>query len=151
LLTDSRATVGLIADGVHTHPSVIALVWQALGGARGGRLNLVTDAMAALGMGPGRHRLGDYTVTVDATSVRLDEATLAGSILTLDAALRNLVSIAGCPLADALATMTTVPAALLSLTDRGRLAPGARADLTLLRSDLHVSHTIIGGEVLFSA
>ena len=79
LLTDARPIVGLIADGVHTHPSIVSLAWQALGSKR---LNLVTDAMAALGMPPGTHRLGDFDVSVDATSARLADGTLAGSILS---------------------------------------------------------------------
>ena len=112
LLTDDRVTVGLIADGIHTHPSVIKLVWQALGGER---LNLVTDAMAALGMAAGKQLLGDYEVTVDATSARLADGTLAGSILSLDQALRNLVSLTGCALAEALTTVTTTPARALGL------------------------------------
>ena len=87
LLTDSRPTVGVIADGVHTHRSVIRLAWQALGPHR---MNLVTDAMAALGMPAGSHLLGDFEVVVDATSARLADGTLAGSILSLDQALRNL-------------------------------------------------------------
>ena len=149
LLTDERATVGFIADGVHTHPSVIKLVWQALGGAR---LNLVTDAMAALGTPPGVHLLGDYEVTVDATSARLADGTLAGSILSLDQALRNLIAAAGCTLAEALPTITTTPAKAIGLDgQRGRIEPGYTADLVLLTRDLHVHTTIAEGEVVYSA
>ena len=72
LLTDPRPVVGFIADGIHTHPSVVALVWSVLGPAR---LNLVTDAMAALGMAPGEHLLGDFRVTVDESSARLPDGT----------------------------------------------------------------------------
>ena len=148
LLTDERATVGFIADGVHTHPSVIKLVWQALGGAR---LNLVTDAMAALGTPPGVHLLGDYEVTVDATSARLADGTLAGSILSLDQALRNLIAAAGCTLAEALPTVTTTPAKAIGLDgQRGRIEPGYTADLVLLTRDLHVHTTIAEGEVVFT-
>ena len=80
--------------------------------------------MAALGMPPGRHLLGDYEVTVDATSGRLADGTLAGSILSLDQALRNLVTHAGCTLAEALPTITTTPANVLGLeAERGRMRP----------------------------
>ena len=148
LLTDERATVGFIADGVHTHPSVIKLVWQALGGAR---LNLVTDAMAALGTPPGVHLLGDYEVTVDATSARLTDGTLAGSILSLDQALRNLINAAGCTLSEALPTITTTPAKAIGLDgERGRIEPGYTADLVLLTRDLHVRTTIVEGAVVFA-
>ena len=148
LLADARMTVGFIADGVHTHRSIIGLVWKLLGPKR---MSLVTDAMAALGMPPGAHRLGDYDVVVDATSARLADGTLAGSILELDQALRNLVEIAGCTLGDALETMTTTPARLLGVeAERGRIEPGCVADLVLLSRDLRVDTTIAAGEVVYT-
>lgn len=148
LLADDRMTVGFIADGVHTHRSIVALVWRMLGPRR---MSLVTDAMAALGMPPGSHRLGDYDVIVDATSCRLADGTLAGSILELDQALRNLIDITGCSLDEALETMTTTPAKLLGLDgERGRIAPGYTADIVLLSSDLRVQTTIASGEIVYS-
>jgi N-acetylglucosamine-6-phosphate deacetylase len=147
LLTDPRPTVGFIADGVHTHRAVINLAWRALGPRR---LNLVTDAMAALGMPAGKHLLGDYEVVVDATSARLADGTLAGSILSLDQALRNLVEVTACTLAEALATLTTTPARAIGVDDeRGRIAPGLMADMVLLTPDLHVSTTIAEGEIVY--
>jgi N-acetylglucosamine-6-phosphate deacetylase len=149
LLTDDRITVGLIADGIHTHPAVIKLVWQALGSRR---LTLVTDAMAALGMPPGKHVLGDYEVTVDATSARLADGTLAGSILSQDQALRNLVKHAHCSLTEALPTLTSTPARVIGLAgERGCVASGYRADMVLLTPDLHVRTTIAAGEVVYTA
>jgi len=149
LLTDARVTVGFIADGVHTHPSIITLVWRALGHAR---LNLVTDAMAALGMPPGKHLLGDYEVTVDAGSARLADGTLAGSILSMDQAVRNLIAFTGCTLAEALPTVTTTPARAIGLAgERGRIEPSCVADLVLLSSDLHVHTTIAEGQVVYRA
>jgi len=147
LLADDRVSVGIIADGVHVHPAMVGLVWRLLGPHR---LNLVTDAMAALGMPPGVHRLGDYEVAVDATSARLADGTLAGSILSLDQAVRNLVAFTGCAVSDALATVTTTPARLLGLDrERGRVAPGAVADLVLLTPDLQVWMTLVRGEVAY--
>jgi N-acetylglucosamine-6-phosphate deacetylase len=149
LLTDDRTTVGFIADGVHTHPSVITLVWRALGASR---LNLVTDAMAALGMPAGRHLLGDYEVTVDATSARLADGTLAGSILSLDQAVRNLIDMTGCTLAEALPTVTTTPARAIGVDgNRGRIRPGYVADMVLLSRDLRVHATICEGDVVYRA
>jgi N-acetylglucosamine-6-phosphate deacetylase len=147
LLSDDRPTVGLIADGVHTHPAVITMVWRALGQ----RLNLVTDAMAALGMEPGTHLLGDYEVFVDETSCRLANGTLAGSILSLDEALRNLVRYGGCTLEEALPTVTTTPARAIGLDhERGRIAPGFVADLVLLSPDLRVHGTIAEGQLVYA-
>lgn len=149
LLTDDRVTVGFIADGVHTHPSVIKLVWRALGADR---LCLVTDAMTALGMPAGRHVLGDYEVIVDETSARLADGTLAGSILSLDQAVRNVIDATDCALADALPTVTTTPARALGLShERGRIEPGYVADLALLTADLRVHATIAEGEVVYRA
>jgi N-acetylglucosamine-6-phosphate deacetylase len=148
LLTDPRTTVGLIADGIHTHPAIVSLVWQALGPRR---LSLVTDAMAALGMSAGTHRLADFDVIVDATSARLADGTLAGSILSLDQALRNLIAITGCSFADALQTMTTTAARAIGVTDRGRIARGAVADVVLLSADLQVRTTIAAGVVAYEA
>jgi len=150
LLTDDRMTVGFIADGVHTHRSVIDLAWRTLGPRR---MNLVSDAMAALGMPAGMHRLGEYDVIVDTTSCRLiDGGALAGSILEPDQALRNLIGTTGCTLGEALETMTTTPARLLGLEgERGRIAPGLAADLVLLSPDLQVRATIASGEVVYSA
>jgi N-acetylglucosamine-6-phosphate deacetylase len=148
LLTDARVTVGLIADGIHTHPAIVSLVWQALGPRR---LNLVTDAMAALGVPAGTHRLADFDVVVDATSARLADGTLAGSILSLDQALRNLIAMTDCSLHDALQTMTTTAARAIGVSDRGRLARGAVADVVLLSPDLQVRTTIAAGVVAYEA
>lgn len=148
LFTDSRPTVGIIADGVHTHPSMVRLAWQTLGNTR---LNLVTDAMAALAMPPGQHLLGDFDVVVDGNSARLADGTLAGSILSLDVALRNLIAFTGCSLAEALPTVTTVPAGLLGLSEqRGQLTPGFAADLVLLSPELDVVMTVVEGGVAYS-
>ncbi|HRQ41428.1 MAG TPA: N-acetylglucosamine-6-phosphate deacetylase [Chloroflexota bacterium] len=146
LLDDERATVGIIPDGVHVHPALLKLAWQTTGP----RLNLVTDAMAALGMPPGAYDLGDFPVTVDTTTCRLPDGTLAGSILGMDTAVRNFISYTGCSLAEAIAAVTTVPADLLGLGQRkGRIAPGYDADLVLLTPDLQVAMTMVRGEVLY--
>jgi N-acetylglucosamine-6-phosphate deacetylase len=147
LLTDGRASAGFIPDGIHTHPAMIVLAWKLLGPAR---FSLVTDCMAALGMPPGRHLLGDYEVLVDGSSARLADGTLAGSILSLDQGLRNLIAVTGCPLEDALATVTTTPARLLGLDrERGRIAAGYVADMVLLSPALDILATITAGEVVY--
>ena len=106
--------------------------------------------MAALGMGPGTHLLGDYEVFVDETSCRLANGTLAGSILSLDEALRNLIRFSGCSLEEALPTITTTPARAIGLDhERGRVAPGLVADLVLLSPDLRVRGTIVEGKIVY--
>lgn len=148
LLTDPRVTVGIIPDGIHVHPTLVDLAYRSKGAAR---LSVVTDAMGALGMPPGRYRLGDFEVNVDETSARLDDGRLAGSILAQDQALRNLTKFTGCSPSDALATLTTTPAALVRHPDRGRIAPGYRADFVLLTRDLHVAETWVGGKPVWGA
>ena len=86
LLADERVTIGLIPDGVHVHPGLIRVVREAAGD----RLNLVTDAMGAMAMPPGVYELGTFSVTVDEQRATLADGTLAGSIVTMDAAVRNL-------------------------------------------------------------
>ncbi len=147
LLTDRRLTLGLIVDGQHLHPAMVQLVWQAVGPTQ---LTLVTDAMAALGMPAGAYQLGDFDVIVDEHIARLPSGTLAGSILSPDQALKNLISFTGCTLSDALPTLTSVPAKLLGLGQRkGHIGLGYDADLTFLTPDLTVAATMVGGEFVY--
>lgn len=146
-LVDPRVTIGLIPDGLHVHPALVKLVWRLLGRDR---LNLVTDAMAAMGMPPDEYLLGDFRVKVDETSARLPDGTLAGCILSLDAILRAFRSMTGASLPDLLATVTTTPAGLLGLGNKlGRIAPGMAADFVLMTPDLSIVETFIAGKSTF--
>ncbi len=147
LLTHKPCVTGIIPDGIHTHPAVVDLIWEAKG--RHG-VNLVSDAMAALGMPPGQYHLNDFEVVVTESDARLADGTLAGSILPLDVALRNLINFTGCSLSDALAAITTTPATVLGIShQRGRVAPGLIADLVLLNQDLDVVFTITRGQITY--
>jgi N-acetylglucosamine-6-phosphate deacetylase len=146
-LADPRLRVGLIADGLHVDPTVVAVAARALGD----RLTLVTDAVAALGAPPGPVRLGSATARVEGGAVRLADGTLAGSALSLDRAVRNLAAFADLPLATAVRAATATPAAVLGLDDRGAVVPGARADLVVLTPDGEVVVTIVGGRVAHDA
>lgn len=140
-LADERITCGMIADGVHLHDVTTRFALRVKGPDR---VVLVTDAMAAAGMGPGTYALAGKTVRVDDTSARLDDGTLAGSILTMDRAVKNVVAL-GTPLADALRMASTTPARVLGLAGKGRIAVGADADIVLLSDDLAVTGTMIAG------
>ncbi len=144
VLADERMVVGTIPDGIHVHPAMLALAWRLVGSER---LSVVTDAIAALGMPHGTFRLGGMDVTVDATGPRLADGRLAGSVLTLDAAVRAVAAATGCAPATAIAAVTTVPARVLGLADRGCVAPGFRGDLTVLTPHLEVAGTVINGEL----
>jgi N-acetylglucosamine-6-phosphate deacetylase len=145
-LMSSPVPCGLIADGIHVHPAMVKLAYKAKS-APG--ITLVTDAMAAMGMAPGRYKLSDREVTVNETSARLADGTLAGSILKMDQAVRNMIAFAGCTLAEALAMASTTPARVLSLGRQGRIAPGCDADLVILDESLQVERTIIAGKSVY--
>ena len=144
-LIDPRVVLGLIADGVHAHPAAVELAVRAAGPDR---IALVTDAMAAAGMGPGRARLAGREVEVDAVSARLADGTLAGSILTLDQAVRNMAAWSRLGAEAALRMATEVPARALELDAGGRIEVGAPADLVLLDDQLAVEATYVGGTLV---
>ncbi len=145
-LADDRLVAGLIADGVHVDPVVVAAVWKAKG-ADG--VALVTDAVAAAGVGPGSYRLGGHRVTADESSARMADGTLAGSLLTMNQAVANVVEMTGCNVEDAVRAASTTPASLLGQDDRGRLVRGGRADIVLLTDgDVLPQVTIGGGAIL---
>lgn len=149
LLDDDRVTIGLIADGLHVAPEMLAVVRRTIGQ---GRLSLVSDAMAGLDMAPGRVRLGDADVLVGADGARLADGTLAGAIAGLDVGLQTLLAATGCDVREALAAVTSTPAQLLGLGEgRGRLEVGGRADMTLLTTGLEVAATLVAGEVAWAA
>jgi N-acetylglucosamine-6-phosphate deacetylase len=147
-LTDERLAVGLIADGLHVDPLVVAIAARSLGP----RLTAVTDAVAALGMPPGRWALGDVEALSGDDGVRLADGTLAGSLLSLDRAVDNLTTFAGAGLDEALTAASSAPARLLGVDgERGALAPGTWGDLVLLDRagpHLEVAATVIGGVVV---
>jgi N-acetylglucosamine-6-phosphate deacetylase len=146
-LVDDRITVGLIADGIHTHPAALALTARAKGTER---IALVSDMMAAAGMPPGTYSLNDIPVQVDATSARLADGRLAGSILTMDAAVRNMAAWGRVSAADALTMASTIPARVLGQDDLGTLTTGALADLAILDPDLTLTEPWIAGERVYS-
>lgn len=143
-LADRRLTVGLIADGLHVDPIVVTATLRAKGP---GGIALVTDAVAPMGLGPGRYELAATTITADTESVRTDAGVLAGSILTMDQAVRNMMAFTGCDPAEAVGMATTTPATAIGEDGRGRIAPGAVADLVLLDDDLTVQLTICAGRL----
>ena len=148
VLVEDRLTAGLIADGIHAHAAAIDLEVRAKGVER---IALVTDMMAAAGMPPGNYTLGGQSVTTDGRSVRLPDGTLAGSVLLMDQAIRNVAQWASLGPAQAIRMATEVPANLIHRDDIGRLRPGAVADLVVLDANLRVQRTIIDGFTAFSA
>jgi N-acetylglucosamine-6-phosphate deacetylase len=148
LLGDERATVGVIADGIHVHPELIRLAYRLAGPER---FSLVSDAIAGLGMPPGTYPLGSRETIVSDTAATLADGTLAGSVLRLNRAVSNLVAFTGCTLESAVEAVTLVPARLLRIDQRrGSIRPGAMADLALLTKSLDVVATFVAGEIAYA-
>jgi len=141
-LLEDDAYVELIADGIHVHPTLWELITRL---KPVDRLLLVSDAVPLAGTGDGRGRIGSLSVDVDGwrcTVVGTD--TLAGSVIALDTAVRNVVA-SGVPLPAAVAAASRNPLALLGITDRGRIAVGQRADLVELDDGLVVHRVMRRG------
>ena len=124
----------IIPDLLHVHAGAIRVALRAIP-----RLFCVTDSTAAAGMPDGEYRLGRHTVTKCMGGVRLADGTLAGSTLTMDMALRNLVNELGLDLPEASKRVSTYAADYLGLSDRGRLEAGAWADMVVLDQDLQLT------------
>jgi N-acetylglucosamine-6-phosphate deacetylase len=141
-LLDDTVFVELIADGIHVDPGLWPLIRRL---KPADRLVLVSDAIELAGMGDGRGHVGGLDVEVVGQRVTLaGTSTLAGSVLALDTAVRNVVA-SGVPLPAAVAAAGRNPLALLGITDRGRIAVGQRADLVELGSDLAVRRVMRAG------
>jgi N-acetylglucosamine-6-phosphate deacetylase len=141
-LLDDAAYVELIADGIHVHPALWALITRV---KSPDRLLLVSDAISLAGTGDGRGTIGGLEVEVVGQRVTLSgTSTLAGSVLSLDVAVRNAVA-SGMPLPDAVAAASRNPLALLGISDRGRIEAGQRADLVELDAELTVQRVMRAG------
>jgi N-acetylglucosamine-6-phosphate deacetylase len=139
-------TAGLIVDAIHSHPSAVRAAWTLLGPQR---LALVTDAMAAAGLGDGTYQTASSSVLVSDGRPTDPAGRLAGSTLTLDQAVRNLIEFTGCTEEEAIAAASTVPARVLGSSERGRVEVGSRADLTLFDDQMQVVGTMVGGEMVW--
>ena len=136
----------LIPDLLHVHPGAMRAAWRAIP-----QLYCVTDATAATSMPDGDYRLGRHGVRKCGNGVRLADGTLAGSTLTMDQALRNLVDGVGLNLRDASACVSRNAADYLGLVDRGVLRAGAVADVVVLDARLHVREVFAEGERISAA
>ncbi len=134
------AFLELILDGHHVHPALVRLALRAAKG----RVLLVTDAIRAAGQGEGATELGGQRVLVRGGRATLEDGTLAGSVLTLDVALRNAAA-CGVSLEAASDLLSRNPADYLGRADLGRFSAGARADALVLRDDLTLERVVVGG------
>ena len=143
VLTSDQLYSELICDGVHTTPEIVRLWWKAKGPERA---ILVTDAMSAAGMPDGEYQLGGFAVQVD-NGRAMARGVLAGSVLTLDRALKNFVAFTGASVNQGLRLLTANPAAMIGFREQtGSLAVGQRADLVAVDATGKLLGSLIGGQ-----
>ena len=144
-LVSTEATAELIADGIHLHHAILRIVTLAMPG----RIALITDAVRACGMPDGPYKIYDQEFVVADGAARLADGTLAGSVLTMQQAVRNMVELAGLPLEMVVPLATEVPARILKVQQRkGRIATGYDADLVVLSDRLTVERVLVRGREL---
>ncbi|NP_001120283.1 N-acetylglucosamine-6-phosphate deacetylase [Xenopus tropicalis] len=138
---------GMIADGIHTNPAALRIAHRAH--PKG--LVLVTDAITAMGLGPGKHTLGQQEILIEGLNAYVAGThTLAGSIATMDMCVRHFHEATGCTVEEALEAASLHPAQVLGIQDhKGTLDFGADADFVLLDDSLHVKATYIAGKLVW--
>jgi N-acetylglucosamine-6-phosphate deacetylase len=147
VLASDDVAAELICDGVHVHPGMMRV---AIESKTPHRMMAITDGTAAAGLPSGaRVRLGEHAIVARDGAAFLDDGTLAGSVQTMDRALKLLVERVGIPLVDAARMCATTPATELGLAGMGLIEPGALADLTVLNRDFEVVRTYVAGELVY--
>lgn len=137
-----------ICDGLHLHPGAVRLLLKCKGWDR---VVAVTDSIMAAGLPDGQYKLGVNDVTVkDGDASLTSSGVRAGSTLTQQRALKNLLAFTGAPLGQVIRLLSENPARLLNLCTKGRITPGMDADMILVRPDGTVAHTVVGGRLAFS-
>lgn len=146
LLDDIKAEV--IVDFIHVHKDAVNLAYR-MKGARG--IILITDAMRAKGMPYGDYDLGGQMVHVTETGAHLANGSLAGSVLKMDEAIRNMQQATNCTLEELVCMSSYNAAQQLQLTSKGIIQEGADADIVLLDASLMIQQTIKNGQIVYEA
>ena len=142
-LASADATAELIADGVHVHPAALWIAARMMPH----RIALVTDAIRACGLNDGTYKLYEHDVIVGDGAARLADGTLAGSVLTMDRSVKNMVELAGLPIEYVLPLATSVPAKIAGVADRkGKIDVDYDADLVMLDERLEVERVVVRGD-----
>ena len=146
-LSDPRLTAEVIADGMHIHPIILKMIHKIKGTKK---LVLVTDAMRATGLKEGTYDLGGQEVIVAQGQAKLKDGTLAGSVLTMNKAVCNMVTQADISLLEVVQMATYNPAKCLGIEDKkGSLEPGKDADIVILNKNYETELTMVAGQVIF--
>ncbi|PEJ37453.1 N-acetylglucosamine-6-phosphate deacetylase [Bacillus pseudomycoides] len=139
VLLNPNIMVEVITDGIHIHPDMVKLAYKLKGPKK---VSVITDAMRAKGLEDGLYELGGQPVHVKDGSARLEDGTLAGSILKMDQAFRNVIEFTGCSIEDAVLMTSVNQAEEFELTNKGALTVGKDADFVVMTEDLHVYDTV---------
>ncbi|MFB5564865.1 N-acetylglucosamine-6-phosphate deacetylase [Bacillus cereus] len=139
VLLNPDVMVEVITDGIHIHPDMVKLAYKLKGPKK---VSVITDAMRAKGLEDGLYELGGQPVHVKEGSARLEDGTLAGSILKMDQAFRNVIEFTGCSIEDAVLMTSVNQAEEFGLNNKGALAVGKDADFVVMNEDLHVYDTV---------
>ena len=146
-LTSPELTVEVIADGIHIHPIVLKILTKIKDGEK---IVLITDAMRAAGLNEGTYDLAGQEVIVTKGQARLKDGTLAGSVLTMDKAVKNMASKVGVPLPKAIQMASFNPARSIGIDDKkGSLEPGKDADIVILNKNLEAELTMVAGKIVY--
>ncbi|MFC0560729.1 N-acetylglucosamine-6-phosphate deacetylase [Halalkalibacter alkalisediminis] len=146
-LTHSELMVELIADGLHVHPAIVRSTYKTKSAKE---IILITDAMRAKGLEDGNYDLGGQQVHVSEGKAVLEDGTLAGSILTMNDAIKNMIAYTGCTLRDVIIMAAENPAKQIGVWSRkGSIALGKDADITILDEHLNVVMTICKGKIAY--
>jgi N-acetylglucosamine-6-phosphate deacetylase len=143
---ESSVSVQAIVDDVHLHPAIVRLIYREKGPDK---MVLITDALQAMGMGDGTYLFGGHEVKVSHGVAKLSDGTLASSTVTMNEALEKAVK-SGIPLKDAVIMATQTPADILGMSNKGRIEPGADADLVLMNDQFEVLWTIVNGKIVYN-
>ncbi|MFE8698647.1 N-acetylglucosamine-6-phosphate deacetylase [Cytobacillus sp. FJAT-53684] len=146
VLLEEQVKTEVIADFLHSHPAALKLSFR-LKGAHG--IIMITDAMRAKGLPYGDYDLGGQTVHVTEKGAHLSNGALAGSVLTMDQAVRNIRKVTNCSLQELVSMSSTNAAKQLRLPNKGYIAEGSDADLVILDKELNVQKTICRGRIVF--
>lgn len=146
IMSMKRLTVDVIADGHHVHPSIIKILVRAKGIQN---TIAITDCISGGGMGDGIYKLGGQRVTVRDGTTLLDDGTIAGSTISMAAAVKVLVEQVGLDLGEAVQMVSANPARLLGLDTKGALVTGNDADIVVLDHEFRVLMTIVEGEIVY--
>ena len=146
VLIEEPVKTELIADFLHSHPDALKLSFRVKGASG---IILITDAMRAKGLAFGNYDLGGQTVSVTEKGAHLSNGALAGSVLTMDQAVRNIYKTTKCSLQELVSMSSANAAKQLRLPNKGYIAEGFDADLVILDRALNVQKTICRGSIVY--